>query len=1094
MKPEKLIISAFGPYAKCTEIDFTKLGEHGLYVITGDTGAGKTTIFDAITFALYGETSGGVRESVMLRSKYAQESEKTFVELTFSYQGKKYRVNRNPDYMRPKGKGSGYTQQKAYAELEFFDGRKPVGKSKEVTKAITEILGLNYRQFTQIAMIAQGEFQKLLFADTTSRSEIFRQIFHTGVYQDLQNRLKDVVRKHAATYDNLRRSISQDLGRVSCEEGSELHIEIEKMKENGFEGQVIRALEIVKILLEQGEQRQKELDCTITELEAVIAQRDRQLGRISQNRRWKQELAQKQQEKSELEKKLETLKAMKQDAAVKLEEAAGLEEMLKQFEYRMEAHDRMDQFLAEEKREQKLLGNEEQKNSSLESTWMELGRTLTEKKERLTELGSVKEEKLQLDGRKGRLEETILMIGRAQQQYQVSRNAAAEKKECIQIQLQKRKSMQERAEVQRGEMEQLKDVDVELEQNRQMRKEYGHRLEEAKIWNKRYEDYCLLENQTEQLRVKYRKAAAAQMERSKEYQRMEQLFWDAQAGVLASALKEDMPCPVCGALHHPSPAVCPAEVPAKADIDLKKEQLEQATDAMHQLSLKAGKYNSRLEVEKQRLMQDAEELTGTVDTESVNVVHELIKSRCGEWNEAYKCLESSEKQLIRDKKKKETLEKQIPLLQKELEKSLALSQQLQVELAGLTERMTSGINQLRQLLAQTASEADSCTEQQVEEMAEQRKSILKEEFGSLKLQAEENQRRLSERIRLEAEIPQIESRLDTLEHEIAAGKLQIERRKTLLEQIHVQIMLLKEQLGGQNRSDTEDEIRRCQYQKRALEDAYQIAEQNVQKCQSQISLAEGAVSALQKQIEELDDSDEEILQKEREQYINERSRLLRQRNDLFAVNRQNKKISDEVSRNQGKLEQTEKIYVQVKALSDTANGTLSGKRKIELETYIQMAYFDRILRRANLRLLTMSSGQYELKRQEDGEGKREKAGLELNVIDHYNGTERSVRTLSGGESFQASLSLALGLSDEIQSSAGGIRLDTMFVDEGFGSLDEAALGQAIKALRGLAEGQRMVGIISHVAELKECIGNKIIVTKSRNKDGVGSRVQVITGE
>ena len=181
----------------------------------------------------------------------------------------------------------------------------------------------------------------------------------------------------------------------------------------------------------------------------------------------------------------------------------------------------------------------------------------------------------------------------------------------------------------------------------------------------------------------------------------------------------------------------------------------------------------------------------------------------------------------------------------------------------------------------------------------------------------------------------------------------------------------------------------------------------------------------------------------------------------------------------------------MKALADTAGGTLSGKPKIEFETYVQTAFFDRILRRANLRLMTMSSGQYELKRQEDGESKKEKAGLELNVIDHYNGTERSVKTLSGGESFQASLSLALGLSDEIQSCAGGIRLDTMFVDEGFGSLDEEALQAAMRALQGLAEGDRLVGIISHVSELKERIESKIVVTKCRNRDGVGSRVKVV---
>ena len=186
-----------------------------------------------------------------------------------------------------------------------------------------------------------------------------------------------------------------------------------------------------------------------------------------------------------------------------------------------------------------------------------------------------------------------------------------------------------------------------------------------------------------------------------------------------------------------------------------------------------------------------------------------------------------------------------------------------------------------------------------------------------------------------------------------------------------------------------------------------------------------------------------------------------------------------------------KKYVWMKNLSDTANGKLNRKAKIELETYIQMAYFDRILRRANLRLMTMSSGQYEMKRRESADNKKDKSGLELNVIDHYNGSERSVKTLSGGETFQASLSLALGLSDEIQSMAGGIQMDAMFVDEGFGSLDEDALNQAVKALGNLAEGKKLVGIISHVSELKDRIDKKIVITKNRSGERVGSSITVV---
>ena len=254
---------------------------------------------------------------------------------------------------------------------------------------------------------------------------------------------------------------------------------------------------------------------------------------------------------------------------------------------------------------------------------------------------------------------------------------------------------------------------------------------------------------------------------------------------------------------------------------------------------------------------------------------------------------------------------------------------------------------------------------------------------------------------------------------------------------------------------------------------------------------QSAADALKRQLQDADEQDEQKIQERKQQWMAQKTELERQRSEQFASYRGNLGIYQSVAAKQTDLVAAEAEYVWMKSLSDTANGTLSGKRKVELETYIQMAYFDRIIRRANLRLMTMSSGQYELKRQEDGESKKEKAGLELNVIDHYNGTERSVKTLSGGESFQASLALALGLSDEIQSCAGGIRLDTMFVDEGCGSLDEESLQAAMRALQGLAEGNRLVGIISHVGELKERIENKIVVTKCRNRDGVGSRVKVV---
>ena len=273
MKPEKLIISAFGPYAAETEVDFTKLGDGGLYLITGDTGAGKTTIFDAITFALFGEASGAVREAGMFQSKYAKAGTPTFVELTFLSHGKRYRVRRNPEYVRPKERGQGVTTQAARAELYFYDGRQPVTKTGEVTRAVEQILGFNYGQFTQIAMIAQGDFQKLLLADTAERGKIFRQLFHTELFSDLQNRLREEKNACDAEYREIRRSIAQSLDGADCSGEPDLEERLSELRKVKFEGQVEAGLELLKALTDRGSGRLKNLDARLEKLDGQIRSR-----------------------------------------------------------------------------------------------------------------------------------------------------------------------------------------------------------------------------------------------------------------------------------------------------------------------------------------------------------------------------------------------------------------------------------------------------------------------------------------------------------------------------------------------------------------------------------------------------------------------------------------------------------------------------------------------------------------------------------------------------------------------------------------------------------------------------------------------------
>lgn len=322
MKPKKLVISAFGPYGEKTVVDFEKLGEKGLYLITGDTGAGKTTLFDAITFALYGEASGNVRETGMFRSKYAPDDVPTYVELTFIYQGKDYKVTRNPEYLRPKGRGTGFTLQKAEAELVFPDSRQPVTKTREVTKAITELMGLDYRQFTQIAMIAQGDFQKLLLAGTAERGEIFRQIFHTGIYQDIENRLREAVKGKWKEYDEMRRSISQYLDGVSISDDAEAESEWKELKKAKFEGKTIRGIELLAEVIGQQEEKLAGLKDQIHGIEEEIQKENKVLGEAKQRQKMKTDLEAKQKLFEELKPEVE--KAVSQKTAEE-EEAKGCE-------------------------------------------------------------------------------------------------------------------------------------------------------------------------------------------------------------------------------------------------------------------------------------------------------------------------------------------------------------------------------------------------------------------------------------------------------------------------------------------------------------------------------------------------------------------------------------------------------------------------------------------------------------------------------------------------------------------------------------------------------------------------------------------------
>lgn len=921
MRPIKLTLSAFGPYAGRTVLELEKLGTGGLYLITGDTGAGKTTIFDAITYALYGEASGDNRDPSMFRSQYAEPDVPTEVELVFSYAGKVYTVRRNPEYDRPKTRGEGITTQKAEAELTFPDG-KVVTKQRDVDLAVREIMGIDRNQFLQIAMIAQGDFLKLLLSPTDERKKIFRQIFKTEFYQILQERLK----RESGELENrcvaLRSGIRQYIEGISCEEDDPWSGSVTAAKKGELPMEDVTAL--LEKLLERDENREKAV------LEALEAA-DRDWEAISRN----------------------------------LGKAENWENAKKA--------------LAKARENQA----EEEKRQS------ELRTVLTAEQEKIPLCEKMSTEKAAIEAELGRyedlerLENEIVRLG--QELEHGEKNAEAERKAL---------------EASEKELDMLKKEEDSLAGAGEERERLFGQRERAKDRKRQLEELSTLLEQYKKngralagAQEDYRKAASEAETASARFEAENRAFLDEQAGIIAQSLTKGAPCPVCGSVEHPRPAQKSEKAPSEAELKASKVKAEETRRKAEEKSRLCASLVSAQEAQKEAVERQITAIWP--DYTPGEAATRLLEEQKKVFDE----IAGLDKKIREEGEKadrKEALSRIVP------EKEAALSRQRE-KLAAIE---TKNASDKATLLTETA------------QREKERQSL------------------------------RFPDRAAALREADALGKA-IGTQKNALAEAERQFGESEKKVAGYRASVRE------------------LTEQTAAGCGFDIEAEKEKQAALLAQRQRLNDEGKRL-----------HSRLSA-----------NRSVFTEITEKSGALAELEKQTAWVKALSNTANGGLVGKEKIMLETYIQMTYFDRILERANTRFMVMSGGQYELKRRREASNNRSQSGLELDVIDHYNGTRRSVKTLSGGESFKASLSLALGLSDEIQSSAGGVRLDTMFVDEGFGSLDEESLDQAMKALSSLADGNRLVGIISHVSDLKNRIDRQIVVTKEKSG---GSRAKIVT--
>lgn len=895
MKPLNLKMSAFGPYKNEVEINFKKLGTNNIFLITGDTGAGKTTIFDAISYALFNEVSGSNRPITSLRSKFAT-IEDTYVELEFEHKGKEYKIRRVPEYERTKKTGEGTTKNIADAYLEYED--KIITGVKNVNDKIIELIGINAKQFKQISMLAQGEFIKILFAESKDRTEIFRKIFETNIYEQISTNLSILSTETKKDVDRLKTIFQTNTSNIRWIE-KPVAIDLIDLKK-------ITKLDIDEIL-------------NLIEKE------------IQTN---KEKVKEEEKENEKLKKEIEKLR-----------------EKIKKIEEQNEKVKKYKQYLEENKELKEKAKEIKEKEANIE-----ISQSILQKVMPRQQIVNEKQKELKNNMNKRQVLEKEIKDGEIIEQE--NKNKIIKLNELKEI-LEGYKNIKEKSK----NIEDMFLLITQIEKDQKNKEKYVKQYEEL---NNQY------------------------IEMDKQYKEEEDKFFREQAGIIAQRLEKGKPCPVCGSIEHPNKAI-------KNDDVLSEEELK------------------KLEEEKNKLENKRNTIKN--ETISLNAKIEATIKMIPESNKQDFNLQDFEKQINETKDRQEL---EIQNLKESFENiCLVLTKKKEnidkINFDETKQIIEKQINEQNNKLLENRVKLKECnalieTQEKSLELAQQ------EYLNAIKELGFKDEKNYKEKTLKEADIEKIKQEIEQYKEKVTTIKTRLE--------------------------DVKKELK------------------------------EKEIVDVTQDIEQLEQSSQK--QKEAEKQINNKKASISFNKDT------NKKLKETAIELIYKMDKMAKI----EELAKIANGTANRKTKITFEQYVQATYFDMVISEANKRLLSMTDNRYLLIRKKKADKISEKIGLDLNVIDNYNGQERDVKSLSGGESFKAALSLALGLSDVIQSYSGGVLVDTLFIDEGFGTLDAESREQAINTLVNLAGSNKLIGIISHVEELQERIDKKIIVEKGQDGSNI----------
>ena len=1059
MKPIKLIISAIGPYAgKLPEIEFDAFEEKGLFLISGDTGAGKTTIFDAICFALYGTTSGTYRDTKNLRSEYAKDSAQSYVDFYFSHQGREFHVWRQPSYERRKQRGSGVILEKEKAVL-YEEGQKPIEGLTQVNNAVKELLHIDEKQFKQIVMIAQGEFWDLLNAKTDQRTEILRTIFLTNGYKNTEYKLKDRMDASYTIKKDAEKSIIQHFGDVSANEEDELFDELENLKsragQSGSAWNLDEILDVMERLILSDRERLKRIKEDLEKAQAELNKNNKELALAKTNNCFIEKRDRLEKEKEKLEKR-----------------KAEIDGIILLLDKQKKATRSVNPLYVSWTKKYGEVSLTQEQIKTAESNLE-------------TAEAAVKQAKDVFDGAKkqepevDKLKQAISRIDDEEQKYQQKENLERKLKELGELDKNISAEEADLKECEKSLKEKIKDLNKTVKELKSKPAE----LIEAKNESEKLTDLltdlaAIIDNQIPE-REKRKKTLSqkqkAFLDTRDKYEEAngrregaERILEDSRAGILARKLVEGEKCPVCGSVHHPEPAKL-KETSISED-DFKKLQEKES-----ELQEKKNNANTEAEIAKTSLEAFEGQLRITI--------LDCIESPLLNMDMEEESLEELIKAVKEAKTQVEAMSKENIIKCNSLDKDCKTLKKAEKDLETAQGDETENLNSKKEEL----DENKQRMKQELTETSATLKTLEKLSFPDWETAKKEREQAETKKNKISDDITKAEEEKKKADDTVTAARSELKTLNGSFKQQKKDEEALKEKLnkevGANGFSSVEEMLR------------YVVSEDDITSSDKVINEYNQAVATNKKLLSdaELDAKGKKVIDIEALKTVcDEQSANV----DLIRKNCSNSE--NRISTNEEKqksildrreeLEKADHEYVICKKLYELVKGT-TGNGKITLEQYIQAAGFDGIIAAANRRLLPMSDGQYELYRQEDSLGKKSSNFLDLEVLDNYTGHRRPVGNLSGGESFKASLSLALGLSDTVSSNLGGVQMDALFVDEGFGTLDRKSIDSAMEILINLTGSNKLVGIISHREELMENIPQQIKVKKTKD----GSQITVERG-